>query len=500
MIATGGLLRISARKQDSFRSRNHVNKRKRKAKKKRKNDVVVVKGKIKLCSISGLVAAFGILVLLVGIAMAVMGYWPKTNHQLEITKTNNSNTNKVKNSPLSLLAELLASYLYSDKFKVLGPLIMGIGIFLFICANAVLHENRDKKTKIINLRDIYSTVIDVHSLRTKDCTPLNGFVNYVQSKSLDMKSSDSFSTAVLAKSSWQSAVGGSLKPHLDQSDVQAIRRRESLTKLPSVPKEKQGLADTVYSIYGESSLANERASMPQRCETKSIVTSSINAFTLPVIKLNNCFVGETKGKQDEKDAKEETPTCVKKLTQKDLELSVSEHNLNESNKGETSKTTTESSSYHGVSSIVGQPKAFPLGTRVTPTKLGSHLSLNALSTYSTSFDLGDYASTPEGQGEGKRHSTYPRLNRSNSKRYIKLGDVEDSFESTVVTASEIEDCNEVSEKDAKREDTLSNTEQNVCKPQRPIQRQYTNKEKLLMISRSHATIRIEDGEFESTGI
>uniref|UniRef100_H3B2Q2 Transmembrane protein 200C n=1 Tax=Latimeria chalumnae TaxID=7897 RepID=H3B2Q2_LATCH len=472
MIATGGLLRISARKQDSFRSRNHVNKRKRKAKKKRKNDVVVVKGKIKLCSISGLVAAFGILVLLVGIAMAVMGYWPKTNQIYEekkITKTNNSNTNKVKNSPLSLLAELLASYLYSDKFKVLGPLIMGIGIFLFICANAVLHENRDKKTKIINLRDIYSTVIDVHSLRTKDCTPLNGFVNYVQSKSLDMKSSDSFSTAVLAKSSWQSAVGGSLKPHLDQSDVQAIRRRESLTKLPSVPKEKQGLADTVYSIYGESSLANERASMPQRCETKSIVTSSINAFTLPVIKLNNCFVGETKGKQDEKDAKEETPTCVKKLTQKDLELSVSEHNLNESNKGETSKTTTESSSYHGVSSIVGQPKAFPLGTRVTPTKLGSHLSLNALSTYSTSFDLGDYASTPEGQGEGKRHSTYPRLNRSNSKRYIKLGDVEDSFESTVVTASEIE-------------------------------RQYTNKEKLLMISRSHATIRIEDGEFESTEI
>lgn len=77
MIATGGLLRISARKQDPLRPQSQVPKRKRKAKNRRKNDVVVVKGKLKLCSISGLIALCGILVLLVGIAMAVMGYWPK---------------------------------------------------------------------------------------------------------------------------------------------------------------------------------------------------------------------------------------------------------------------------------------------------------------------------------------------------------------------------------------------------------------------------------------
>ncbi|KFQ23341.1 Transmembrane protein 200C, partial [Merops nubicus] len=77
MIATGGLLRISARKQDPLRPQSQAPKRKRKAKKKRKNDVVVVKGKLKLCSLSGLVALCGILVLLVGIALAVVGYWPK---------------------------------------------------------------------------------------------------------------------------------------------------------------------------------------------------------------------------------------------------------------------------------------------------------------------------------------------------------------------------------------------------------------------------------------
>ena len=37
----------------------------------------MVKGKLKLVSVSGLVAALGILVLLVGMVMAALGYWPR---------------------------------------------------------------------------------------------------------------------------------------------------------------------------------------------------------------------------------------------------------------------------------------------------------------------------------------------------------------------------------------------------------------------------------------
>ncbi|KAI3355606.1 hypothetical protein L3Q82_018444 [Scortum barcoo] len=78
MIATGGLLRINARRQDSLRSKTHkAQTHKRKNKKKRRSEVVVVKGKLKLFSVSGLVAALGILVLLVGVVMAVLGYWPR---------------------------------------------------------------------------------------------------------------------------------------------------------------------------------------------------------------------------------------------------------------------------------------------------------------------------------------------------------------------------------------------------------------------------------------
>uniref|UniRef100_A0A8C0B9W3 Transmembrane protein 200C n=1 Tax=Buteo japonicus TaxID=224669 RepID=A0A8C0B9W3_9AVES len=232
MIATGGLLRISARKQDPLRPQSQVPKRKRKAKKKRKNDVVVVKGKLKLCSLSGLIALCGILVLLVGVALAVVGYWPKPSQSPQSPPT--------------------SSYLHSDKLKVLGPLIMGIGIFLFICANAVLHENRDKKTKIINLRDLYSTVIDAHSLRAKDrgtpaSAPLNGFVNYVQSRGLELKPGS-----------------------------------EGLSP-PS-------LAEAVYSIYQErAALAGRTVTSPpcsppeswgRRSTANSIVSSSLSAFAL----------------------------------------------------------------------------------------------------------------------------------------------------------------------------------------------------------------------------
>ncbi|XP_068593210.1 transmembrane protein 200C-like [Cebidichthys violaceus] len=243
MIATGGLLRINARRQDSLRSKPHkAHTHKRKNKNKRRNEVVVVKGKLKLFSVSGLVAALGVLVLLVGVVMAALGYWPRDGlffsaqpqeatamasvsssratpaeaqggeeargHQGEDdgggggggddgfnrTETINGTTGQL---PRGFLEDFLDRYLCSDRLKVLGPLIMGIGIFLFICANAVLHENRDKKTKVINLRDIYSTVIDLHGLRKPNpasssarrssANPLNGLVNYVQSKSLETK-------------------------------------------------------------------------------------------------------------------------------------------------------------------------------------------------------------------------------------------------------------------------------------------------------------------------
>ncbi|KAL0201921.1 hypothetical protein M9458_005108 [Cirrhinus mrigala] len=345
MIATGGLLRIS-RRQDSLRTKNRAeNKKKRKAKKKRKNDVVVVKGKVKLCSVSGLVAALGVMILLVGITMAVLGYWPRENTQRfvgpirPIKKQNLTSNNELAASSgnasrsSGFFESLFASYLYSDNLKVFGPLVMGVGIFLFICANAVLHEDRDKKTKIINLRDIYSTVIDIHGLRAKDCVPFNGLISYMQSKG-----------------DKPSAVAGN-------------HRRPSCARKYSLFAKRQSFADTVYSIYQGGEEARE-------WETRSIVTSSVNAFTLPVIKLNNCDV------QDNELSRRRSCVAAVETKAEDSKLNVTRL----------------------------QPPGS--GARVA----GSHLSLNALT------DLG-------------ARCLDERLERSGSKGYIKLADLGgDSFE------------------------------------------------------------------------
>ncbi|XP_069576310.1 transmembrane protein 200C-like isoform X2 [Brachyistius frenatus] len=347
MIATGGLLRINARRQDSLRSKPrkaHTHKRKSK---KRRSEVVVVKGKLKLCSVSGLVAVLGVLVLLVGGVMAALGYWPRDglfftaqpqegtamasvsssspapapgpgpaddpggdseedlggheevrgggDESFKQTETINETT---RQDPRGFLQYFLDRYLYSDRLKVFGPLIMGIGIFLFICANAVLHENRDKKTKVINLRDIYSTVIDLHSLRKPNSSsgsahrasanPLNGLVNYVQSKSLETKPR-AYPASLLSRTEGGGEGGGG-----------------PLSRQPGSSRGGGGGGgggrgsdeggDGVFSIYHEqpdaphpSSFSSHRLSLPQSFSPSHLSTcctslqkEALSSFTLPL--------------------------------------------------------------------------------------------------------------------------------------------------------------------------------------------------------------------------
>ncbi|KAM6953738.1 transmembrane protein 200C-like [Aplochiton taeniatus] len=311
MIATGGLLRINARRQDSLRSKNRAeNKRKRKAKKKRKHEVVVVTGKLKLCSVSGLVAAVGVVVLLVGVAMAILGYWPpdsllfpalpqggaaqgnhtssgstavsnleKTGREAGRNGSGNS-TEPERRNPQSFVEEFLDRYLYSDRLKVLGPLIMGIGIFLFICANAVLHENRDKKTKVINLRDIYSTVIDLHRLRKDWVAPGNGFVNYVQSKGVEGKPSAAYAAALLVKGSWGREEGSG---PVENDETGGSGGQGSLLRQPLTCSSRGALEEaTVYTIDQESSHWHpvDNPSMSSPCHTLPCHTPS-PCHTLP---------------------------------------------------------------------------------------------------------------------------------------------------------------------------------------------------------------------------
>uniref|UniRef100_A0A8C1LIX5 Transmembrane protein 200C n=1 Tax=Cyprinus carpio TaxID=7962 RepID=A0A8C1LIX5_CYPCA len=441
MIATGGLLRISARRQDSLRAKNRAeNKRKRKEKKKRKNEVVVVKGKLKLCSVSGLVAAIGILVLLVGVAMAVLGYWPKENFR---SYNGSSGTAEPDPPKLGAFSAFINRYLYSDKMKVFGPLIMGIGIFLFICGNAVLHENRDKKTKIINLRDIYSTVIDIHSLRSKESAPLNGFVNCCQSK--DTKSNGS--------------------PHKGSSQRSMIPSRRPSTTIPRVSSlERQSFTDTVYSIF------RDQNRIGKQWETRNIVSPSVNAFTLPMMKLNHRGASERRGSDKTGEAKREVldaEAICRRL--EDLEASRTITRA----KVEPHPVLLQDSVevYRSSGSLQGAPRVSLQGSQVqlllsgSPGRkaTGSHLSLSALSDHSRCVDLDICPSTPT--VARSRRLSCPRLEGLSSGGYTKLE------ESSV----------EVLEKER---ELCAQTHQQEC----AAVRQYSKKQKLIMVSQSDTTL------------
>lgn len=481
MIATGGLLRMN-RRQDSLRAKNRAeNKRKRKSKKKKKNDVVVVKGKLNLCSLAGLVAGIGVVVLMVGISMAVLGYWPSQNQQeyQERRRTGVYHTNKVSysKSPTGFLnlthegpvldqtgrsnqshsnssaptsshhcgfvCDFLGNYLYSDNLKVFGPLVMGIGIFLFICANAVLHENRDKKTKIINLRDIYSTVIDLHSIRSKEYTPLNGLVNYTQSRNAETPSGSFPPSGMLTRGSWPST---GLGPQGELGNDEVFRRPSLASRPRSCSRDMQTFTDTVYSIYKDYSQSSQQAPQPRQWETTSIVTSSVNAFTLPVIKLNNCEVEESERTDAEGRSEEEVVIEAPPETVGNVEL-LSGGGSGSCHADKVDVTQVEESAASNSSPVASagaadqevapqaQPQLqwtqlFPPSPAARAATTGSRLSLNSLTDPPKLARRCSLSVTVCRQGDrsGRRFSC-PRLERTNSKGYIKLTDLGgDSFE------------------------------------------------------------------------
>ncbi|KAM9320145.1 transmembrane protein 200B [Gastrophryne carolinensis] len=86
------------------------------------------KAQLRFRSLPGAFAFAGIFLVLVGLIVAVIGYWPYKS-----------------NDPLPSIAPPQPRH--TEKLKLIGPVIMGFGLFVFICANTLLYENRDMETR-----------------------------------------------------------------------------------------------------------------------------------------------------------------------------------------------------------------------------------------------------------------------------------------------------------------------------------------------------------------
>ncbi|NXL50754.1 T200B protein, partial [Podilymbus podiceps] len=113
---------------------------------------VPVKGQLRMRSPSGAFVMVGISVVLVGMTIAVVGYWPHRGPGGTGAGTGNASVAG------DVRREVAAGrpVPHSEKLKLIGPVIMGIGLFIFICANTMLYENRDMETRRLMQKGLYS--------------------------------------------------------------------------------------------------------------------------------------------------------------------------------------------------------------------------------------------------------------------------------------------------------------------------------------------------------
>ncbi|XP_062857152.1 transmembrane protein 200A [Trichomycterus rosablanca] len=485
MIATGGVITglAALKRQDSSRSQHHLPTqspvpppKKKRSKKKPRTDIVVVRGRIRLYSASGFFLVLGVLILMVGIAMAVLGYWPHKDHQRTAESKQSGNDTRMNPDQAGKVAHFFEQHLHSEKMKMLGPFTMGIGIFIFICANAILHENRDRETKVIHMRDMYSTVIDIHSLRIQEQKCMNGaYMGPYGDHEVHSYGQDSHYTSRLAANTLLtfSSLGG---------DVRLSRRTSSAEDEEGLMNEggpsllSPGYRDRSGSFFGFQPESirrwEDQHSNLKKCQTRSIVSSSISAFTLPVIKLNNCVIDEP----DIDNITEESEQLKDRLRPPSMEsLTVPVPDISKAFKPPCtllrSNSATESPAFLSASSqsslSTGSTSDRFLSPGAARKDFGSNNSLHMLSAHSKSLDLERGPVMLTVQPEQRKHPSWPRLDRSNSKGYTKLENKEDPMDRLLV-------------------------------PPAAVKRDYTKKEKLLMISRSHNNLSFEHDEFMSS--
>ncbi|KAM7368075.1 hypothetical protein PAMP_014326 [Pampus punctatissimus] len=500
-------------------------------KRKRRADVVVVRGRLRLYSASGFFLFLGLVILAIGIGMATLGYWPHSEtvssaktqtgggsktETIGGAKTYNSSTShNVQGTPSKqtggVLTRFLEQHRHSERMKMLGPFTMGIGIFIFICANAILHENRDRETKIIHMRDMYSTVIDIHRLRqreqkqqlhrnstyAREAGDLRGF-GAENAATVRMASN-----SLLSFSSRAGGGGGSTEEEEVLLGDEEFHRHREQAKLdcsfagllaplykdrpfcgPGLGLARSNSVRRQWSVDGDGERGGHHA--------RSIVSSSISAFTLPVIKLNNCVIDEPEMEaitEEERVGERRDGERPQPLSSMES-LAVPVASVAKASKPpglHRSNSASSSSHCSSISSCSLSPApSSTSGCWLSPgaarSDFGSNSSLHILSSHSKSLDLERGPSMLSVHAEQRKHPSWPRLDRSNSSRgnsgnrgsskgYMRLEDREEQGDRLLDVS-----------------------------PAMTARRDYSKREKLLMISRSHNNLSFEHDDFNSSAM
>ncbi|XP_030597825.1 transmembrane protein 200A [Archocentrus centrarchus] len=259
----------------------------------RKKKDGVIRGKLRIRSMPGAFLVLGVIVVVVGTALAVAGYWPyRISRSSILGAAEGESISESQTSGWSLGAKGLlstASLIHSDRMKLLGPVIMGVGLFILICANTVLYENRDRETQMLlaQMRSVICSVsAAVPSADLKEIAAANSMVKHYQwVNSLPAAHLNILCLQPLASSEplLQSRCTTDQEHSMECIYQQAVLQMEALHHQES---ESPPSTNTSHSSSCNSSQTDFNTQLGAKCGERT----SRSPHTVPLIKPNVCLV------------------------------------------------------------------------------------------------------------------------------------------------------------------------------------------------------------------
>lgn len=370
----------------------------------RKKKGGVIQGKLRIRSMPGAFLVLGVIVVVVGTALAMAGYWPyrmsksSTLGAAARESISESHTSDWKMGGKGLLSP--ASLIHSERMKLLGPVIMGVGLFILICANTVLYENRDRETQMLlaHMRSVICSVSTaVPSADLKEIAAVNSMAKHYQwVSSLPAAHLNVLCLQQLASSEPLLQTRSSR----DQEDSEQDLYQLAVLQTEAVHHQESEPPPSLHSSRSNSCNSSQ-TDFNLQCGAEQGGNASLRSQPTPLIKLNSCLVSASSMSTlgvDEVDVPAAQPRRCHSVSYRTNELY-----------GAQSVVLTEDNFHqpreeHRINQLAGVRR-----------EGGSWVCVNI------SGQVADAA-------EEQAHRSWPQLDLGSGRRYLKLENKEDSVD------------------------------------------------------------------------